>query len=49
MAYTKQNFTDGQILKAEHLNTIETQVAKNETDIAKKLDKNQGTSNAGKA
>lgn len=28
MAYTKQNFEDGQVLKAEHLNKIETELAR---------------------
>lgn len=33
MAYTKQNFKDGQILKAEHLNKIEDGIITLEQDL----------------
>lgn len=33
MSYTKQNFSAGQILKAEHLNHIEEGIAKVEQQI----------------
>lgn len=40
--YTKQNFVDGQVLKAEHLNTMEDGISQLSDDIStleKKLDK----------
>lgn len=33
MAYTKQNFTSGQVLKASHMNNIETAIVDNENAI----------------
>ena len=39
MAYTKQNFIDGQVLKAEHLNKIEQGIVNNENEIANKQPK----------
>ncbi len=38
MAYEKQKFTDGNVLKAEHLNKIEDQIAANEITISQKSD-----------
>lgn len=35
MSYTKQNFTKGQTLKAEHLNNIENGILENETNVSK--------------
>lgn len=42
MAYTKQNFRDGDILPASQLNAMDDQIAKNETDIGGKVDKVAG-------
>ena len=41
MAYTKQNFTDGQVLEAEHLNHIENGIVTNEAENSKKLSHDQ--------
>lgn len=38
MAYSKQNFNDGDILTAEHLNNIENGIVQNETDMKNKAD-----------
>ena len=40
MSYIKQNFIDGEILKADQLNEIEDQIILNESLIANKADKN---------
>lgn len=34
MAYTKQNFNDGQVLKAEHLNKMDEQIFSNESKLS---------------
>lgn len=52
MAYIKQNFTDGVVLEAHHLNNIEDQIAANEAAIEGKADKEHthnyaGSSSAG--
>ena len=39
MSYIKQNFTDGSVLKADHLNKIEAGIVANETAIAEKQPK----------
>lgn len=39
MAYTKQNFTEGQVLKAEHLNKMEQGIIDNENALADKQPK----------
>ena len=39
MSYSKQNFTTGQVLTAEHLNNIEKGIVANETAIAEKQPK----------
>lgn len=39
MAYTKQNFSDGQTLKAEHLNKMEQGIVDNETELKNKQPK----------
>ena len=39
MSYTKQNFTDGQTLTAEHLNNIESGIVANEIELANKQPK----------
>lgn len=39
MSYTKQNFTDGQVLEAEHLNNIEQGIVDNENALADKQPK----------
>ena len=39
MSYTKQNFTDGEVLTAEHLNKIEDGIVANETALAEKQPK----------
>lgn len=38
LAYEKQNFVNGDVLKAEHLNKMEDQIVVNETSIAQKSD-----------
>lgn len=38
MAYEKQNFIKGQVLKADHLNKMEEQIVVNETSISQKSD-----------
>ena len=35
MSYVKQNFQDNTILYAENLNSMDDQIAKNETDITR--------------
>lgn len=39
MAYNKQNFVDGQVLDAEHLNNIENGIVENENAISNKQDR----------
>ena len=39
MTYIKQNFINGMVLKAEHLNHIEDQIEMNEALIVDKADK----------
>lgn len=41
MAYSKQNFTAGQVLEAEHLNNIEQGIVNNENEIAQKQPKGE--------
>jgi hypothetical protein len=38
LSYTKQNFTNGTVLNADHLNNIENQIVKNEENILNKAD-----------
>lgn len=38
MSYVKQNFTNGTVLTADHLNNIENQIAINEENISNKVD-----------
>lgn len=42
MSYNKQNFNDGQVLKAEHLNTIENGIVNNEENLENSLYKFKG-------
>ena len=38
MSYIKHNFVDGDVLMADHLNTMEDQIVLNEEAIAQKAD-----------